>query len=308
MNSVNLDKLAELQSRAETDSRSSPVERTTTAPSSIGSADLPPVLARIQVRREAFKSERVALAARDGKTCWRCLDTGWQDWSDSYCRCPVGSERVSRDRMAHVRRWLASIDGDVGIPAKFRDLTLESFPDQASPALAAVRSWLDGDLDVPGLFLCGLFGRGKTGLVIAALRSVVAEYGVESSGGSDPKSLGCFTTTTWMLESLRPQDKGETTNAASLRRYRSVRWLALDDIGAERLTEWGADRLFEVINHRHNAVLPMLVTSNLSPNELAQKINRQVGDASGNRIVERLIESCTVIRFDDAAPNWRLAR
>ncbi|MDQ3539712.1 MAG: ATP-binding protein [Chloroflexota bacterium] len=209
--------------------------------------------------------------------------------------------------MARVRSWLALVDGETGIPAKFHGLTLESFPDQSSPALTTVRSWLDGGLNAPGLFLCGLFGRGKTGLVIAALRSAVTEQGVESGGSVDARSLGCFTTTTAMLESLRPQDKGETTNAASLRRYRSARWLALDDLGAERLTEWGADRLFEVINHRHNALLPMLVTSNLSPNELAQKINRQVGDSSGNRIVERLVESCTVIRFDDAAPNWRLS-
>ncbi|MDQ3542033.1 MAG: hypothetical protein M3440_15255, partial [Chloroflexota bacterium] len=76
------------------------------------------MLARIQARRETFKADREAQAERDGKACWGCFDTGWQDWSDTYCRCPVGSERQSRDRMARVRSWLALVDGETGIPAR----------------------------------------------------------------------------------------------------------------------------------------------------------------------------------------------
>lgn len=236
-----------------------------------------------------------------------------------FCECVKGQERNHADYERATAAVKRGIPERINIPLRYREMTFETFPDQASAALEAVRDWVDSDRPIvqPGLFLYGSFGRGKTGLIVAALREIawrgilpmIPAGLVRYTRTGDPRGAGAyawFVTATALLESLRPHD--DDSEERMLEKYREVDYLAIDDIGAERLTEWGVDRLFEIINHRHGNCMATVVSSNLSPGELAKRINKQIGDQSGDRIVERLIESCRIVRFDDKAPNWRLAR
>lgn len=283
-------------------------------------------------RREAEDrhAERIAALAAAGVECFHCEDTGRVDRFPC-SRCDRGRAIEAQDRRREFDKQIASIPRAIGIPPRFHGYTLDTFPDQQSRALAAVRAWVGAERDPmkPGLLLYGAFGRGKTGLLLGAIRALteqrfvtagedgLPEIQMEDDGSGFAKyerlargyylpafdRFAQFTTATGLLESLRPSvDQDED----ALDRYRTCTYLAIDDLGAERLTEWGVDRLFEIINERHNHLRPLLVSSNLSPSELAARINRQIGDQSGDRIVERLIESCTAITFDDQAPNWRL--
>ncbi len=58
--------------------------------------------------------------------------------------------------------------------------------------------------------------------------------------------------------------------------------LILDDIGAERATEFVAETLYRIINFRYNEMLPTIFTSNYTMQELADRI----GERSASRIVE----------------------
>ena len=56
----------------------------------------------------------------------------------------------------------------------------------------------------------------------------------------------------------------------SLRRAASSRCatrpvLILDDLGTQNATPWAQEKLFQIINHRYNAQLPTIVTTNLGP-------------------------------------------
>ena len=66
--------------------------------------------------------------------------------------------------------------------------------------------------------------------------------------------------------------------------------LFIDDIGAEKMTEWVAETFYLILNSRYNEMLPTIFTSNLSPSDLAEKI--------GDRIVSRIIGSSDVIKLD----------
>jgi DNA replication protein DnaC len=57
--------------------------------------------------------------------------------------------------------------------------------------------------------------------------------------------------------------------------------IVLDDLGAEKVTEFVGQELFTIINHRMNRQLPMVVSTNLSPGELE--------DTYGPRIASRLL-------------------
>jgi DNA replication protein DnaC len=60
------------------------------------------------------------------------------------------------------------------------------------------------------------------------------------------------------------------------------RILILDDIGAERTTDFAAETLYRIINHRYIHNLPTIFTSNCSLQELAD----QIGERSASRIAE----------------------
>ena len=64
--------------------------------------------------------------------------------------------------------------------------------------------------------------------------------------------------------------------------------LILDDLRAERKTEFMSETLFNVIDGRYNSGLPLIVTTNLTAKELKQTS----GDLSLDRVISRLLEMC----------------
>lgn len=52
--------------------------------------------------------------------------------------------------------------------------------------------------------------------------------------------------------------------------------LAIDDIGAERPTEWVMSQLYLIINTRYNEMLPTYFTSNFDLDNLAQNLNQRI--------------------------------
>ena len=283
--------------------------------------------------REAAKrrAARVAELEAIGIECFHCEDTGYVNGVPCI-QCDKGRAEEARMLRQEHARHIANIPAGIGIPPRFRGYDLDTFPGQKSTALAAVRRWLASERDPmkSGLLIYGGFGRGKTGLILGVMRELARQHFVHVGDDGYPElriddyghgftpyerlsrwdydpgfgRFAQFTTATGLLESLRPRPDVDENDV--MHRYLTVTYLAIDDLGSERLTEWGADRLFEVVNERHNNLRPLIVSSNLTPDGLAKRINRQLGDQSGDRIVERLIESCTAIAISDNAPNWRL--
>jgi DNA replication protein DnaC len=76
---------------------------------------------------------------------------------------------------------------------------------------------------------------------------------------------------------------------------KTVEFLVLDDLGAERVTDWVAEKLFTIINHRHDEDLETVFTSNLSLEQLADHI--------GERTTWRIVEMADVVEL--SGPNLR---
>jgi len=73
-----------------------------------------------------------------------------------------------------------------------------------------------------------------------------------------------------------------------LNEYSSVQFLVLDDLGAERSTDWVMSMLYLLINRRYEDMLTTVITSNYTLDELTDKL----GDA---RIPSRISRMCEVI-------------
>lgn len=78
--------------------------------------------------------------------------------------------------------------------------------------------------------------------------------------------------------------------------------LVIDDMGAEKVTEWSVEQLYLVVNQRYNRGLPMVGTSNFDLNGLEKRLG---DDITARRIVSRL-SVCYQAFF--GKKDWRLQR
>jgi len=218
--------------------------------------------------RQRERAER--LAAFTGE-CTICFDEG-------ECRfCERGQRCIARSHAAEVTRFLV----DSGISPRCIDFSFETYPNQSHPALAAVRSYVDTYDGTKGLILTGKYGTGKTGLLVAALREF-ASVGIRSFR---------FTTGPDLFDMLRQgYDKGDA--AERLHRIQATRLLVIDDLGAEKPSEWTHERVFSIVNHRYENQLPTWVSTNCDMETLSQRI--------GERSVWRLAEMSMFIEVNGA--------
>lgn len=87
------------------------------------------------------------------------------------------------------------------------------------------------------------------------------------------------------LEAMRNR---RTVDFARIDRLSTVDVLVLDDIGKEAPTAYSVERLFDVVNARYNALLPMVITSNIERGDLID----HMGEGTGRAVASRLVE-CT---------------
>lgn len=221
-----------------------------------------------------------------------------------YCRCPDG-ERVHRAMTAAVdaykqqqiqeyqTRWWRR----TGLPAYTDGLTIESYPvsEGTAAAVAKLRAWLDLP-DDPWLYLHGRTGAGKTVLAAILARALVA-HGATLVFMDVPDLLGTIRET-WDRTGARDADDDHVISERSLHRsLMDADLLVLDDLGADAGYAWEVERLFRVINGRYNAMKRTIITSNLTPGELARHFGAQ-GERQVWRIMERA--QCSVIHLEGA--------
>ncbi len=130
-----------------------------------------------------------------------------------------------------------------------------------------------------GLYLHGNFGTGKTYLIAALLNEIKNKFGVSAEIVYVPE----------LLRKLK-----ENLNLVGDRLYEleKVDLLLLDDIGAEKVTEWGRDEILgTILQTRMNSGMPTFFTSNLTINELERNLSltKDSEDAiKAKRIIERI--------------------
>ena len=118
------------------------------------------------------------------------------------------------------------------------------------------------------LLLRGGFGCGKTHLA-AAISNFAVEMGVPT----------LFLTVPDLLDMLRfSYDSEETTFENRFNEIRNASLLVLDDFGTQNATGWAQEKLFQVVNYRYINKLPLVVTTNLSLDEIEARMRSRLAD------------------------------
>lgn len=198
------------------------------------------------------------------------------------CSCAEGverKERLQRERDEQVRRDAAFFLDRAGIPPFFTNFTLEAYPGKVPDE---IKNWR---WSPKGLFIHGEYGTGKTGLAVGVLKWWISH--------GNP---GTFVTVPAILDEIRATYSQPGESEAKLTdRVMNAQTLVMDDIGAERPTEWVVEKLFTLINHRHDHELATIFTSNLSISQLAERL--------GERTTWRIVEMSEVVHLK--GPNLR---
>lgn len=159
-------------------------------------------------------------------------------------------------------------------PAKFQGAELGWTREEHGDDVHRVLTRWRDDPNHRNLVLLGPVGTGKTGSGLALLRPGWIEHGREVA----------FWPVVDLLRGLRPD------GGVDLDRLMRVDVLFLDDLGAERPTEWTAEQLYALVNRRWLEERPTVVSSNLEPGALAEAV--------GERMFSRLVgDGATVVRL-----------
>ncbi len=223
---------------------------------------------------------------------------------DAFCDCGSVScsveaenpaERKARRRAAQVLRLMATS----GIPEPLRSARMGGFDRDSAKRILAYRLAVDvakAALDAtsmfkPWLLIAGAVGTGKTYLA-ACLASDLIRRGLRVLWSSAAD----------ILLALRSTIDGDGSEREALERYTSSPVLVLDDLAKERMTAWAAEKLYCVVNARYALGRPVIITSNYSGNELADRLTPKEGDGvTAAAIIDRIRERCLVAVLDGAS-------
>jgi DNA replication protein DnaC len=185
------------------------------------------------------------------------------------CRC-----RPQRVALAKARSLSAVI------PRRYRDVSFDRPPvTEIDREVVKATRWFAGDIDRQldagrGLWFMGPVGTGKTTLAM-----LVSKLALQAG-----RSVAIYSLPR-LLNEIRDTHRSERSHLDLLDRLIAVDLLHIDDVGAERSTDWVLEELYSIVNGRYEDRRSVVITTNILDREaLCEQITE--------RTVSRLTEMC----------------
>jgi DNA replication protein DnaC len=230
----------------------------------------------------------------------RVVDTTGK-WVSRPCECQELQRERHRLAAARIPKgyWECALDTyDTSFPG--------AHPSQAW-ALKAAQRFVDeypADTGGKGLLIIGSLGTGKTHLAVGILRRLLRERGAS----------GVFCDYGALLKEIQQSynPSANITEFDLIDPILKTEVLVLDDLGAQKPSEWVWDNVALILNTRYNNKLTTIVTTNYpdlppaggnlsDPERAARELT--LGDRIGERMRSRLAEMC--IRIEMTGKDFR---
>lgn len=176
------------------------------------------------------------------------------------------------DRMGKLRRDGIADPAYLGNTFERDDRRNPKFSDACT---RYVDSWPEMKEHNIGMLFYGSVGTGKTFYACAIANALLSRC-----------VPACVTNLPRILNQLQSMSDERQSIIDKLQRYQL---LAIDDLGVERGTSYAAEQVYNIIDTRARAGLPLIITTNLTMQELENPENIQY-----QRIYDRVLEMCPI--------------
>jgi DNA replication protein DnaC len=213
------------------------------------------------------------------------------DWGPPRCEAcrqeAEAEEQRRREEMeaeaqrAEQRHRVREAFGRAGIPERFKGRTFDAYRAECGKSLAALNLCREYAADFPNrktrgqsIVMCGNTGTGKTHLACAIAHTVI-EQGAEA----------VYATASRAFRSVKDTYRrdAELSETEAIKRFTYPDLLILDEIGVQYGSDSEKNILFDIINERYERLLPTILISNLSLENLAGYV--------GDRVLDRMKEN-----------------
>jgi DNA replication protein DnaC len=201
-------------------------------------------------------------------------------------------ERKKRSFTEFVDRNMQQILKAVGVEGLLMKASYDNFPNEVVQVCRRAQSGKQG------IYVHGDVGRGKSWLAAALLKELIKTTRLHEDIARRVvndvtvfRDLYRFIYVPGLLSEIKSsydENIGRTEQAV-IDEYSNISVLVLDDIGAERPTEWVREKLNTIIYFRNNKYLKTIYTSNINPDGLQSRLDE--------RISSRIQQMCEVIEL-----------
>lgn len=203
----------------------------------------------------------------------------------------TGPQKVAEvydfEKVQAVKKWQEKLE-DAGIFARYKQSNFASFEHRGVPAIIRqnyervkqyAQTLEDHIKNGEGLILRGQIGTMKTSLAVAVLQHTLAQ-----------DLSGFFVTMPSLLDTIFTlKERNPEEWVRFEHKLRTTRLLVVDDLGAEYKTDWVLNKVDAIISERYNRCLPMIVTTNLT--------GEQMRTTYADRVIDRLRSTCEIVTF-----------
>lgn len=159
------------------------------------------------------------------------------------------------------------------------------------------------------LFMYGNYGTGKTHLAIAGMKKVCYEIAKKTAKeykefplsiirGKTIMNPVYFVKTPELLEEIKSAyEYDDVLENDVIGKYKHKQFLVVDDLGSEKPSDWQQEKIYSILDYRYSKLLPTIITTNCSMNELIERI--------GQRVVDRIQEAAKGYRTSWRGESYR---
>lgn len=205
-----------------------------------------------------------------------------------YCICQCQSEarelESEKERRLQEQQRIARLKTNGLRDASLRHFTFSN-DDQINPEMEKahryVEHWQEMKSSATGLLLWGGVGTGKS-FFAGCIANALLDQGV-------PVLMTNFSRILNALTGMFSEDRNRYIDGLN-----DYNLLIIDDLGVERDTEYALEQVFNVIDARVRSNLPLIVTTNLTLDELKHPV-----DLAHERIYSRVLERCVPLKINN---------